>query len=558
MTIYSPPIQRDPSHSLERLTTPFWDAIGAAADDAFYLNPVSAIGRILGLEAERLDLTDELVPAEELNERYGALGLNFRRPERMGAVAVIVRRKQEEIARRDALARASQDLGTQGALFLTGLAVSMADPINVASSFVPIVRASRMASWTARMGVTRARVARGAVEGAVGATLVEPIVLAAALHDQSQYGLLDSLLNVTFGTILGGGLHAGFGKVSDYLGRTKFEAREGALRAAIAQTAEGRPVDVAPILRTDPRFAGGEARFDPSDPRFIPELNDPVRPPPARGFDRGPALGLGKAESFPNYSRINAQDMRFIQAAVEDLEESFTGHRVFQDNPFGPGQEIIGVKGTTPHWFQNINEEAVRNRRERRKALKKARREGRADDIKGGDFGPETILTREKVRATFDKLKAREPLGREEIEIAEILFDVGRRDRERYVDEILDYRQQRAEESRAELEAFAEREMQDAEGRLDPGDEDAPAVREAEEAAAVAAKQSEDVRPDAEGLDEELEFLNGEIEALRRQGALTDEDIAAGRFEDEDISGETVKAHGDAAEAAARCLLIHP
>lgn len=586
MALYGPPIQRERGHSLSRLQTPFADAVAASAEDAFYHNPVNALGRIVGLQAERLDRVSDVLSPEELNERYGELGLHFDRAERRGAAEVIARRKLDELERRNRLSRTSKDIGTQSALFLTALATSVADPINVASAFVPVVGQTRYAIWAERFGATGARFSRGAVEGAAGAALVEPLILGAAEFDQSDYGYLDSLLNVVFGTALGGGLHTGFGKISDYLGRTDPAAREGALRAAVAQAAEGRPVDVAHILRTDPRFQGGEAAFDPLDPRFIPELNSRVRPPPARQFDLGPGVGRGQAVTYPNYSRIGAEDLRIMESLVMELRGTEGGHVVFQDNPFGPGQDIRGVEGTTPEWFRHINDDAAHNRRERRKAarrpgqaaneaqlksLRKELREAKGTEasriereiadverqtVRPGDFGPETVLTRAKVENVFNKLRERKPLGREEGEIAEILFDVARGIRQERIDHIVAEREARAEESRAEIDAFAQRERYDMEGRLDLGPDDEGAIRDAQEAEARKAEES--TLPDEEIVDEELEFLTGEIEAMRAQGALTDEDVAAGRLDDDDIGSETVKAHGDAAEAAARCLLLHP
>jgi hypothetical protein len=60
-----------------------------------------------------------------------------------------------------------------------------------------------------------ARLARGVTEGAVGAALVEPLVYSAAKRVQADYGAADSLLNIAFGSILGGGLHVGIGKLRD-------------------------------------------------------------------------------------------------------------------------------------------------------------------------------------------------------------------------------------------------------------------------------------------------------------------------------------------------------
>ena len=42
---------------------------------------------------------------------------------------------------------------------------------------------------------------------------------------QADYGLADSLLNITFGTILGGGLHVGAGKLKDLNTARKFKAK---------------------------------------------------------------------------------------------------------------------------------------------------------------------------------------------------------------------------------------------------------------------------------------------------------------------------------------------
>ena len=60
--------------------------------------------------------------------------------------------------------------------------------------------------------------------------LVEPIVLTAATAEQADYGLMDSFLNVTFGSIIGGGLHVGAGALKDFRTRRAFEDRVDAAR----------------------------------------------------------------------------------------------------------------------------------------------------------------------------------------------------------------------------------------------------------------------------------------------------------------------------------------
>jgi len=100
--------------------------------------------------------------------------------------------------------------------------------------------------------LTKARAVRGVVEGSVGATLVEPIVLGqAALEQDENYNLLDSFLNVTIGGVLGGGLHVGFGKLSDTIERRSQKTKEQAVLTAIKQTLTDQEVNVTPIIKAD-------------------------------------------------------------------------------------------------------------------------------------------------------------------------------------------------------------------------------------------------------------------------------------------------------------------
>ena len=99
--------------------------------------------------------------------------------------------------------------------------------------FIPIVGQTRFASMVARAGLTGARFRKGAMEGLVGIAAVEPLVYTAATREQSDYDLVDSLIAVTFGGVLGGGLHVGVGKLKDFNTHRKFkkkikEAREKA------------------------------------------------------------------------------------------------------------------------------------------------------------------------------------------------------------------------------------------------------------------------------------------------------------------------------------------
>ena len=218
------------------------ETLGAVAEDAWNFNPLPSAIRFFELEANRNeDTNDPLISRDELNKKYSNLDLFFDQDEKQSTVDILVNRKTLERERQSIIARGPEGsfnpfnsgFYTGGAKLGTSLAVSLADPINIASAFIPVVGEARFASLVARQGLTKARGIRGVVEGAVGAAAVEPIVLTAATAEQADYGLMDSFLNVTFGSIIGGGLHVGAGALKDFRTRRAFEDRiEEARKAA--------------------------------------------------------------------------------------------------------------------------------------------------------------------------------------------------------------------------------------------------------------------------------------------------------------------------------------
>ena len=221
------------------------ETLGAVAEDAWNFNPLPSAIRFFELEANRNEDTNEpLISRDELNKKYSNLDLFFDQDEKQSTVDILVNRKTLERERQSIIARGPEGsfnpfnsgFYTGGAKLGTSLAVSLADPINIASAFIPVVGEARFASLVARQGLTKARGIRGVVEGAVGAAAVEPIVLTAATAEQADYGLMDSFLNVTFGSIIGGGLHIGAGALKDFRTRRAFEDRVEAARNAAGIT----------------------------------------------------------------------------------------------------------------------------------------------------------------------------------------------------------------------------------------------------------------------------------------------------------------------------------
>ena len=281
-----------------------------------------------GLDETLYEPTSPMVSAEEARERIGSLNITI--PDegiREAHLELLIEARRDEVARQSILAR--RDLSWLGEAALIGQSViaSALDPLDVASAFVPIIREARFARWASRFGVVRARAARGAIEGVAGAALVEPIVLAAATAEQSDYGAWDSLMNIALGGVLGGGLHVTGGAALDRIRRARgrpttieminrseflepvagrsvaafreagdtfadisrrldampFQQREALMRVAVGQVMSGQSVDVVPMLRNTPQFAdvlapGAQAVDRPVIAQLLPD-GRVVRPP---------------------------------------------------------------------------------------------------------------------------------------------------------------------------------------------------------------------------------------------------------------------------------------
>ena len=215
-----------------------FESLGAVAADNWNFNPVMSLWNYSDLSEARNKSKfnkENMIDRLELNKEHAKIGLYFEEDEYQSVVDIMVREKNEERARQNIMMRGpkgswnplSGGFYVGAAKFATGLATSMVDPINIAASFIPVFGQTNFARLVAKKGMTftKARAVRGAVEGAVGATLVEPIVYGVAQSLQADYDMYDSFLNVTFGTVLGSGLHVGAGKLKDINTRRKFNEK---------------------------------------------------------------------------------------------------------------------------------------------------------------------------------------------------------------------------------------------------------------------------------------------------------------------------------------------
>lgn len=131
------------------------------------------------------------------------------------ALEILMRRKSTERKRQDILRRSPGGLGLEAAGLAVEFGASLLDPVNVGSGFVPVVGQARYGRWLAAAGEgalglagrTGIRAGVGAVEGTIGAALIEPTIAAGMDAEQADYTAMDSLYNIAFGGLFGGGLH---------------------------------------------------------------------------------------------------------------------------------------------------------------------------------------------------------------------------------------------------------------------------------------------------------------------------------------------------------------
>lgn len=202
------------------------ELFGAGFEESFEAyNPTALLGRgmrYLDEDLKSLTGESERIDQKTAQAEIAKRGLDLKVP--VGGMTrheldTLQYLKQRELARQSTYAR-PRPIGGTASMLGGALAGAAVDPINVASAFIPIVPEARYAQWLARAGEgafarAGARAGAGAIEGTVGAAIIEPIVYAGATSEQADYGLMDSFMNVTLGGVMGGGLHAFGGAVVD-------------------------------------------------------------------------------------------------------------------------------------------------------------------------------------------------------------------------------------------------------------------------------------------------------------------------------------------------------
>lgn len=227
-------------------------------------------------EFKKLGFNEPLIKltADEANDRYGLGGhLQFQDGVSNLEAFILHKRKVEEIKFNYVLQQA------EGGRYAAGLGIELAagllDPVAFAvGGYTPPALSARLMSKLGTTSKLGQRFIKGGTEGFVGSLAVEPLIAGAAYQEQAEYGAAQSLMNVTFGTVFGGGLHVVGGKISDTIKNRTKERHIASIKTAINQAAEGENVEVRPIIEGGNQTPDAEQiatvkGFEPDSPEEV-------------------------------------------------------------------------------------------------------------------------------------------------------------------------------------------------------------------------------------------------------------------------------------------------
>lgn len=233
-------------------TAGFFEEAGARAQESWLRAPTSSINRMLKYQEAEIGLVRESpkLSEEEWKESdYYRPDLKYTPGLNEATAEILAERKDAERERQDIMKR-SEGTGwvRGGSMLAVDFATQFADPLNIASAFVPVFGEARFARMVGKYGVTKARAAKGLVEGGVGAAMVEPLVYGASAQEQADYDMYDSLMAVGMGTVFGGVIHTGAGKIGDVLGLTE-HGQMKAKQSILAKMLRDEEANADPTLR---------------------------------------------------------------------------------------------------------------------------------------------------------------------------------------------------------------------------------------------------------------------------------------------------------------------
>ena len=178
----------------ENLPTPWTTYLSATAEDVLERSPVRSLNYLM--EEQQLDESTPWLTQDQAKEQVQDLPYQLEIPDdgiSEGRLGLLKDTKHKEMVRNNLIENAPDGFLMGGLGFGTALLTSFADPLNVAMGFIPVVGVARYSSMLANAGVSTVaragvRMRVGAIEGAAGAAIAEPLIAYSANKQQAEYG----------------------------------------------------------------------------------------------------------------------------------------------------------------------------------------------------------------------------------------------------------------------------------------------------------------------------------------------------------------------------------
>ncbi|HJD55383.1 MAG TPA: hypothetical protein LFW21_01775 [Rickettsia endosymbiont of Pyrocoelia pectoralis] len=152
------------------------------------------------------------ITKEEFEEKYGNTRLKYDPNFTVDKIEDILSQDKQREINEYIISRGKGGLAQAMCKFGVEVIAGNLSPINIAASFVPIGRAAWWAASSIKYGALKTTLAKGFVSGVTGQAAIEPFLYKERNHEQREYELKDSFINILQSGLFGSTLHGlGYG-----------------------------------------------------------------------------------------------------------------------------------------------------------------------------------------------------------------------------------------------------------------------------------------------------------------------------------------------------------
>lgn len=334
--------------------------LGAAGRQGFHDSILSSIYRMSELNAAKREdpILNPRIPKDQANAEARELGIpiEFDDDPTQDEFNLIATRKQRELERATFLRSAKGKAGRTVLGFGTSMLASVANPVDLATMFIPLVGTTSRAAPVARgvgalsrarnvlatvatkglltteealatRGVFAPKIVGSMIEGAAGQFIAEIPLAISNVQDQTTYTSQDFFTNIIAGGVLGGSFRVALMGVAKVMQRVSARTKRAADLKAMEDFLRGDDVNVSRIFELDEEFMEMKLREAVEE-----EL---------RGLERTQATKRAKAREVSEETGEPLRDPNEILEELSAAETSLEKLRRDLDEIEARGREIF-------------------------------------------------------------------------------------------------------------------------------------------------------------------------------------------------------------------------